>query len=591
MNSNGNFSPTPRCFRDTVKRLSNQPAYFVRSEKSWQPCSWTQYGEQVEAASRALIALGIGKGDVVCILGFNRPEWAIMDLAAMAVGATAAGIYWTCAPVEVEYVLEHSKARVLLVENANQYEKIRAARSHLSHLQHVIIMSEDCLPEVMAWQDFLLLGHQKFHAELQQRLANIQADDLGCLIYTSGTTGAAKAVMLSHGSLAWVRQSIVEWYVATDLDRLLSYLPMAHIAEQMGAIHAQAEAGFAIYYARSIESVPEHLKEVRPTIFFGVPRVWEKMHATIDAKLALASRFKRTLALWAFKVMRKWHAHQLNDSVPSWWLNAQKKLANHLVHRKLKAAMGLDQARLLITGASSIAKEHLIFFSGLDLMVRELYGQSETCGPITVSGNGSTRFGSVGKALPGTEIRIVDNEVQVRGPHVFSGYLGRIEESEKVFDQDWLLTGDYGRFDDEGYLYITGRKRDLIITSGGKNISPANLEADLMSIAFVEHAVVCGDNRHYLVALLSLKPEAVQQFASEYAIAIEAVWQHPELLGILQNAIDEVNNRHARVEAIRKFALIEKSLSIDDAELTPTMKVRRQVVIERNQALIDDLYL
>lgn len=590
MNNHGNFLPTPCCFHNTVNRLGELPAYYVRGENSWQPCSWTHYGEQVDSASRALIALGVGKGDVVCILGFNRPEWAIMDVAAMAVGAAAAGIYWTCAPVEVEYVLEHSKARVLLVENAAQYEKIRAARSHLSHLQHVIIMSEHSLPEVMAWPEFLALGIQQYHAELQQRLANIQQQDLGCLIYTSGTTGAAKAVMLSHASLAWVRQSIVEWYVANDHDRLLSYLPMAHIAEQMGAIHAQAEAGFAIYYARSIESVPEHLKEVRPTIFFGVPRVWEKMHATIDAKLAVASPFKRALALWAFKVMRKWHAHQLNNSAPSWWLNAQKKLANHLVHRKLKAAMGLDQARLLITGASSIAKEHLEFFSGLDLMVRELYGQSETCGPITVSGAGSTRFGSVGKVLPGTEIRIVDNEVQVRGPHVFSGYLGRIEESEKVFDGDWLLTGDYGRIDDDGYLYITGRKRDLIITSGGKNISPANLEADLMRIALVEHAVVCGDNRHYLVALLSLTPEAVQQFASENAIAVEAVWQHPVLLERLQKAIDDVNTRHARVETIRKFALIEKSLSIENAELTPTLKVRRQAVIERNQDLIDNLY-
>ena len=262
MNNHGNFLPTPCCFHNTVNRLGELPAYYVRGENSWQPCSWTQYGEQVDSVSRALIALGVGKGDVVCILGFNRPEWAIMDVAAMAVGAAAAGIYWTCAPVEVEYVLEHSKARVLLVENAAQYEKIRAARSHLSHLQHVIIMSEHSLPEVMAWPEFLALGTQQYHAELQQRLANIQQQDLGCLIYTSGTTGAAKAVMLSHASLAWVRQSIVEWYVANDHDRLLSYLPMAHIAEQMGAIHAQAEAGFAIYYARSIESVPEHLKEV-----------------------------------------------------------------------------------------------------------------------------------------------------------------------------------------------------------------------------------------------------------------------------------------------------------------------------------------
>jgi len=429
---------------------------------------------------------------------------------------------------------------------------------------------------------------------VSRRLAAIAPTDLGTLIYTSGTTGPSKAVMLSHHSLSWTAVNLSTAFKAEFGDRLISYLPLAHIAEQMGAIHNHAFAGYAIYFARNMESLGEHLQEVHPTIFFGVPRVWEKMHVAIQAKLDVATGLKAALARWALGVGRRWFDTVLSGRTPGRIAQWQMGLAGKLVHKKVQTALGFDQARLLISGAAPIALENLQFFTGLGLLIREVYGQSEDCGPTTINLDGATRLGSVGKPLAGVDIRVsAEGEILVRGPHVFQGYMGRADETAESLVDGWLHTGDLGHFDADGYLFITGRKKDLLITSGGKNISPANIEAELMDLPLVEHGVVCGDGRNFLSALITLKPEVLATFLGSHGVEFTDLAQaslHPLVLAELQKGVDHVNQHQARVAWIRKFRVVTEPLTIETGALTATMKIKRKVVIERYSGLVDAMY-
>ena len=591
------FISTPARFMATAQRLGDKPGYFVRGVSQWESTSWKDYAAEVNTLARALVASGVQAGQVVCILGFNRPEWVMMDIAAMMVGAVPTGIYWTSAAPEVEYILNHSQAPLLLVDTAERYQKIAAKVAAMPHLKQVVLMKGAAADggQASTWEAFLAKGNDAGSAALQTqvdaRLEAIRAEQTGTLIYTSGTTGPAKAVVLSHDNLSWTTDTLTREFAVTPDDRLISYLPLAHIAEQLGAVHNHANVGYPLYFARDMESLGEHLKEVHPTVFFGVPRVWEKMQAAIEIKLAAATGFKAKMAAWALRVGQTWHEEVVAGKAPDAWLNAQMKLANKLIHHKVKTALGFDQARLLISGAAPIAPESLKFFTGLDIVVREVYGQSEDCGPTSMALGMNLRSGTVGKPFAGIDVRIAeDGEIMVRGPNVFQGYALDTEATKNALTSDgWLHSGDLGRFDADGFLYVTGRKKDLLITSGGKNISPSNVEADLMNIALVEHAVVVGDGRHFLAALLTLKPDVLAQFASEHGIA-QANGQHATVRTSLQASIDAVNERHARVANIRKFEVLDMPLSIESGELTATMKIKRQVVIARNQAAMEAIY-
>jgi long-chain acyl-CoA synthetase len=590
------FIASPARFLATARERGTDPAYFVRGAAGWEPTSWQEYAAQVQQAARALVALGVRPGQAVCILGFNRPEWVIMDLAAMMVGAVAAGIYWTSAPGEVEYIVNHSGGAVLLAENAAQWDKVHPRREQMPHLHRVAMMrgapADD--PLQIGWDDFLALGDPSHQAEVERRLDALRPDDLGTLIYTSGTTGAPKAVMLSHASLSWTGLALARAFGITPADRLISYLPLAHVAEQLGAIHNHVAIGYRIYFAQAIEALGAHLPEVHPTVFFGVPRVWEKIHAGIGTKLAGASGFKAKLARWALNVGRAWHAQTLAGQSPGPWLDAQKRLADRLVYAKVKAALGMDQARVLISAAAPIAPETLRFFTGLDLLIRESYGQSEDCGPTSVSLPGATRIGAVGRPLPGTEVRIAeDGEILVRGPHVFQGYMGMPEETAQTLINGWLHSGDLGHVDGDGFIFVSGRKKDLLITSGGKNVSPANLEAALMDLPLVEHAIVCGDGRHFLSAMLTLEPETLERFLATQglgSLSRAEASRHPAVMAELQKGIDELNQGQSRVAWIRKFTVLPDALSVDTGALTATMKIKRRFVIEQYSDAVEAMY-
>lgn len=579
---------------DQARRRPDAPAYHAKVDGRWITTTWGDYGAQVRQAARALVALGFQPGQVVCILGFNRPEWAVMDIACMAAGGAPAGIYTTNSPSEVQYVVDHSEAPVVLLENLEQWEKVRKVRDQLPKLRHVVLMRgapavDD--PMVMGWDAFLSTGDTVGADEVDRRVAALADDQLATLIYTSGTTGPPKGVMLSHRNLAWTADAARELSGAGPDDCSLSYLPLSHIAEQMFTLHIPITVGGQVYYAESIEKVLDNLKEVRPTIVFAVPRIWEKMHAGMAAKLALATGAKAALVGWARSVGEQATARKNRGEAVSGWLGFQYNVANNLIFSKVKEAIGLSRARICVSGAAPIAKEVLDFLGGLDIRVLEVYGQSEGSGPTTFNRPDRARFGSVGPALPGVEVKIAeDGEIVAKGPNVFLGYYKDPAATAETLKDGWLQSGDLGSFDDQGFLHITGRKKDILITAGGKNIAPKNLEAAIKNHPLVGEAVVIGDRRKYLTALVTLDPDAAARLAGEIGVPAEAVHQSPQARAQVQQAVDAMNADVSRVEGVKRFTILPAPFTVAGGELTPTLKVKRKVVYEKYAAEIEAMY-
>jgi long-chain acyl-CoA synthetase len=578
-----------------AQRQPERPAYFVKQGQAWRSTSWAEYAREVRAAAKSMIALGVEPGGGVTILGFNRPEWVVFDLAAMMVGAAPAGIYTTCSPPEVRYIVDHAESPVVLLEDAGQWAKIKAERENLPKLKWAVMMKgapkiDD--PMVLDWEEFLAQGAAVSDEVLDGRLDAVKPDDLATLIYTSGTTGPPKGVMLSHRNLTWTADCALKIVTLTHEDCSLSYLPLSHIAEQMFTLHAPITAGSAVYYAESIAKVPDNLKEVRPTVLFAVPRIWEKFHAGVSAKMAESKGAKAKIASWALGVGRKACDARNHGRAMSPLLSLQYKLANKAVFSKVKAALGLDRARICVSGAAPIAKEVLEFFTGLDLIVHEVYGQSEDTGPTSFNMPGATRIGTVGKVIPGAEVKIADDgEILVRGPNVFLGYYKEPAATGETLIDGWLHSGDLGSFDAEGFLSITGRKKEIIITAGGKNIAPKNIEAAIKHLPLVSEAVVIGDRRKFLVALVTLHEENAAKWAAERGAAAKDLHKNADLVAELQRFMDqEVNPQFAQVESVKKFTVLHRQFTIDDGELTPTLKIKRKKVNEHFAAEIEAMY-
>lgn len=578
--------------------LGDRPALYTKVDGQWSPTSWKQYNDRVVAAAKSLIALGFKPGDTTAILGFNTEDWVVFDLATMLAGGACAGIYTTCSPTEVQYIVHHSEAKFVLVENQHQWDKIAAERANLPHVQKVVVMSkgETIADElVMQWADFMAAGTEVPETDLAERQVNVKADDVATFIYTSGTTGPPKAVMLSHENLAWTARCAAEELAhITTNDTSLSYLPLSHIAEQMFSIHAPITAGSTVYFAESIEKLPDNLKEVAPTILFGVPRIWEKFHAKVSATLAAATGAKKIVGDWAMGVGREVSKTKMSGKQVGGLLGVKYAIADKLVFSKAKPKMGLQNARVCVTGAAPISQEILEFFSGLDLLIQEVYGQSEDCGPTSFNMAGRARFGTVGPKIPGTEVKIAeDGEILVKGPHVFIGYYKNPEATAETLKDGWLYTGDLGEFDPDGFLKITGRKKEIIITAGGKNIAPKNIEAAIKDIDIVSQAVIIGDRRKFLSALITLAVEedATKAFAEKHGLSLDALHDAEITRTYIQQKVDDsVNPQFARVEHVRKFSILPRDFSIAANELTPTLKIKRKYVNENWTDVIEAMY-
>jgi len=590
----------PLRLQNQGRQNSDRIAYRVReSNGTWTSTNYGEYAREVRAAAKALIGLGFEPGEKACILGFNCPEWVIADVAAMMAGGVPAGIYTTCSAMEVQYIIDHADAPVVFLENESQWAKVDAERENLPKLKYAVMMkgakvADD--PLVLSWEDFLAKGEGIEDSAVDARMEGLKAEDPATFIYTSGTTGPPKAVMLSHLNLSFTADAAVEMVGMTLNDHNLSYLPLSHIAEQMFSIHGPISAATYISFAESIERVPDNLKEVQPTIVFGVPRIWEKMHAKVGASLAQATGVKKRLVTWALSVGDRVTNERNNGREPGGLLAFQYRIANKLIFSKIKPLMGLSNARVCVSGAAPIAREVLEFFAGLDIVIHEVYGQSEDTGPTTFNMPGRTRYGTVGPAVPGVEVKIAsDGEILVRGDNVFMGYFKNQEATDETLIDGWLYSGDLGAFDDDGFLKITGRKKEIIITAGGKNIAPKNIEAALKNLPLVSQAVVIGDRRKFLSALITLDPEALETFAAEKKLKGD-LHRNELVMREIQAGIDEhVNPQFARVEHVRKFTLLHRDFTIDTndrgkAELTPTLKIKRKIVNDNFANEIEGMY-
>jgi long-chain acyl-CoA synthetase len=567
------------------------PAYATRGEAGWETRTWQQYVAEVRTAARALIAHGVGPGDVVCILGFNRPEWTILDLAAMCIGAAPAGIYTTSPADDIRYILGNSDCKLILVENLAHLATVNSVRADVPSVQHVVLMAPATSETATSWTAFLDRASEVPGEEIDRRVAGLGDDQLGTLIYTSGTTGFPKGVMLSHKNLAWTADTAKDMACIGPSDSCLSYLPLSHIAEQMFSIHVHVTTGGTISFARSLETLKDDLVEVRPTIFFGVPRVWEKFHAAISGKLAGATGLKKWLVAQARAAGAEASAELNAGREPGGLLALRYALFSKLIFSKLKPAIGLGRARLCVSGAAPISKDVLDFFGSLDIRIHEVYGQSEGSGPTSFSLPGKNRIGTVGPALPGAEVRVLDDgEICLRGPNVFLGYLKDPTATAETVIDGWLHSGDLGSFDADGYLSITGRKKEILVTSGGKNIAPVRVEAALKQHPLVGEAVAIGDRRHFLSALITLEPGAAARFAEAHGVAVDRVAISPELVAEIQRAVDAANGKLAQVEHVRKFTVLPRELTVADGELTPSLKLKRRVITKNWAKEIEAMY-
>lgn len=582
---------------DRASQLRDRPALWTPRRTHYAPTSWRQYAERVRHFSLGLISLGLEPGEAMGILGFNREEWVVAELAAMAAGGVAVGLYTTSSPEQLTYILGHCEARILLVENAKHLETLQQIRPQLPKLEHVLVMdAPPSLPEgVTTYAQVLARGAAADEKPYWDRLNACAPESLGTLIYTSGTTGHPKGVMLSHSNLVWTAERISRVLDIGEDDTIVSYLPLSHIAEQICSVHAPIFAGMQVYFAESIDKLGEALKRVRPTTFFGVPRVWEKFKGKAEEGLAAQPPRKQRIVSWARRIALERNRHLLEHELVPVTMEAQYQLARLAVFEPLKERIGLDRARIVATSAAPIGLDVLEFFASLDIVIHEVYGQSEVTGPTTISTPEATRLGSLGRPMLGVEVRIAeDGEVLVRGGNVCMGYYKDPEATAALLEGGWLHSGDVGEFDELGFLKITGRKKEIIVTSGGKKTAPANIESLLKTVSPVGQAVVVGDNRNYLVALLTLDSDKLARLASQRGWPTDAavLEHHPEFRRHLSEGIErEVNSKLAKFETIKKFAILPRDFSTEGGELTATLKIRRKVVEAKYADLINGLYL
>ncbi|MDP1848269.1 MAG: long-chain fatty acid--CoA ligase [Solirubrobacteraceae bacterium] len=561
----------------------------------WTRTTYPQLGADVRVIAKGLIALGVKPGDRVAILSNTRAEWTLADFGAMCAGAVVVPVYQTNSPEECEYVLDHSGAMALFCEDGEQLAKIAEIRDALPKLEHLFRFDGDG-EDAMTLDALRAAGADVSDADLDARVAGIGLEDLATIVYTSGTTGPPKGCMLTHGNLRADIDGVHPrvGFAAGD-DVVYVFLPLAHVLTrivQLVAVDAGAEMA---YWRRDPKKIVEDVQLIKPTHLPSVPRIFEKIHAAATAKAEAAGGAKAKIFHWAIGVGRQVARREDYGGHPGLVLKAQHALAEKLVLHKIRDLFG-GRMKLALSGAAPIDTEILEFFRAAGIWVLEGYGMTETCAVETLNTIDEHRFGTVGKPLPGVcEVKIAeDGEILMRGPNIFQGYYNNAEATAETLTADgWLHSGDLGELDEDGYLSITGRKKDLIITSSGKNISPSNVENALKLCRWISQAVVFGDRRPYLTALLTIDPDEAGALAEKVGAASKEpadLAKDPAVRKELQGAVDDANRKFARIEQVKKFKILERDLSQDNDELTPTLKVKRNVVYESYRGEFKAMY-
>jgi long-chain acyl-CoA synthetase len=592
----------PKIFLRTVEKYGDRVAMRKKQYGLWHDISWNEYYEKAKFVGSALISMGLEKGDCVSIIGDNCPEWVIIDMGIQCVGGAAVGVYSTNAWPQVEYVVQNSESKFFFVENEEQFDKWLNFRHNAPTLKKVIVWDLEGLkhfedPMVMTYSDLLELGRQAVEDApdlFEQRMGDVTPDDLSVLIYTSGTTGPPKGAMLTHRNVTWMGTAITKDNPVFDTDEVMSFLPLCHIFERLFSVFAHITHGYTVNFIENLDTVTDNMREISPTVGYAVPRIWEKYLSAVYIRMSDATWLKKMVFGLALKIGKSRTTLKMNFKEVPLYLETLYQLAYLAVFRKLKERLGFERLRVAYSGAAPISPDVLHFFQSIGVNLIEGYGQTEDTGVTCVSRVGRVKFGTVGPPLFETEVRIAqDGEILVKSPGVFKGYYKNPEATAETIRDGWLYSGDVGEIDEDGYLKITDRKKDIIVTAGGKNITPQYIENKLKFSPYINDAVVIGDKRKFISALVMIDEDNVVKYAQDNKIQFSTykdLTQSPEINKLIQAEVDKVNETLSRVEQVKKFTIIPKKLYEEDGEVTPTMKVKRKYVNEAFRDLIEGMY-
>ena len=592
----------PKLFLRNVNQYRDRVALREKDLGIWKRMTWGNYYQHVRDFAMGLKALGFEPGDKVAILGDNCCEWIYADLAAQSLHGIAVGIYPTDVASQVKYILKNSDSKFVVARDQEQVDKVLQVKQELPLLKKVIVIDMKGLrrykdPFIISFNEMEKMGRtltEQMPSFFEESIHSTRTEEVAIIVYTSGTTGAPKGAMISHkGMISMVRglSQILDFRLS---DSVVSVLPLCHIAERMFSLIFPMYVGYAVNFAESVNTLQEDMKEISPVAFLNVPRIWEKMHSNILIRMQDAVFFKR----WVFKAMlpigERVSQYRLeNKPVPLYW-RFLNWVAYLFLFRALKNQLGLLQTRILVSGAAPLSPDLIKFYHSVGVPVRECYGMTEMSGISFMPKDHEIRVGGVGKPIPGVEFKLgEDGEIFQKGDSVFVGYYGNPKATQETIVDGWLHTGDVGQVDEEGILYLTDRKKDIIITAGGKNIAPSEIENKLKFSPFIKEAIVIGDRRKYLSCLIQIDLENVSNWAQNNKIAYttyKSLATHPDVNKLIGKEVEEVNKHFSRVETIKKFKILDKELDPDDEELTATMKVKRSVIEKKFKDIIETMY-
>ncbi|MGH7819803.1 MAG: AMP-dependent synthetase/ligase [Candidatus Binatia bacterium] len=586
-------------FRDTVAKHPDSTAARWKEGGAWKERTWREVSADVRDLANGLVSLGLKAGEFANILSSNRPEYYVADLAVLHAGGVPVSLYNTLAPEQIEYIVNHCEAGFVILENAAFYERIAGIRSRIPRVQKVILLEgakEVGGDWVISWEDVLAAGRrfgERHRGEIDARAEAIRPEGLATLIYTSGTTGPPKGVMVTQQNVTWTLQSVLSIWAWPQGMRHISYLPMAHIAERMVGYYAHIRNATTCSFCPNPQQIAQYLVEVKPELFFAVPRIWVKLHSALTTAIANnPDENQRAFANAAIDTcLEKVRFEQAGKPVAA---DLAERAANAaMVTKLIRSRIGLDEVKIASTGAAPLAPEVLEWFHAIGIPIAEVYGQSEDTGPTSWNRPGRVKIGTVGPSIPGVEVRLAeDGELLVRGGNVTGGYYKDPELTVETFRDGWLHSGDVAVLDAEGFIRIVDRKKEIIITAGGKNIAPSNLENMLKQKPLVGQACVIGDKRPFVSALVVLDPETAAQWASSKRLPADraALATHPQVVAEVQSYVDDLNRHVANVEHIRKFTILPGEWTVDSGELTPTLKMKRKIVNQKYADAIEAMY-
>lgn len=592
----------PKLLAEKARMFGDRVAMRQKFKGIWHEISWRQYLEKTELLCMGLVELGMSRGEQGAILGENCPEWIFADLAFQSLGGVSVGIYPTNSAEQVKYIIAHSQSRFVVVSDQEQADKVLAVKDELPLLKKMIVISMKGLrhyndPLITSYAEVEELGlrrREKDPKGFGQLVEGTKPDDVAFIVYTSGTTGPPKGAMISHRNVIHeVRYCLQPVLHFSERDSLLSYLPLCHIFERNLSVVLPLVFGYTISFAESIDTVQENIREISPTFFAAVPRILEKLYSGVRIKLEDSTRFKKLMFNFSRPVGKKAAHYKMKKQRMPLWVLVSYGLAYLWSFRPIRDKIGLLRCRCLMSGGAPIAPEVLEFFRSMGVTTVEMYGLTETCGAVS-GPHHVIKHGSVGEPCCGLELRLGDDgEILVRGDSVFSGYYRDDQATRESIKDGWLHSGDIGQLDHDGHLFVVDRKKDIIITSGGKNISPSEIENKMKCSPYLKEAIVIGDGKKYLTALIQLDYDNVGNWAQNNRIpytTYKSLAVNSEVQKLIREEIDKVNQALANVETVKKFKILEKELDQDDEELTATQKVKRKVIAKRFQREIDELY-